>query len=362
MTTRKTVLTLLTLAACALIGAIYWHIHQSTGTPVSDWAAQSDPTPTAAVETATITEGPISITADAFGVVATVPGSTQTFSVPFESRVVQIMVVTGQRIGENDPLLVIEPSPDTRLRLDLARQKLEAARKQLALAQGKVNLQLGTRQDLAAARDAVSSAKLELHSLNDRGIGGQKTILSEARGIVSSVGARQGQIVPAGAMLAETVGQDQIMVKIGVEGEDAIRMQAGQKVTITPVNNPARVFDATVLRISRQVNPSTRLVNVYIKPENPSGLLLNEYVRALITAATRTGLLVPSRAIITEADTYALYTVEDGCAVKHTVIPGPADNGRTMVTGDSLKVGQQVVTVGVSQLTDGMAIKTGGIK
>lgn len=298
-------------------------------------------------------------TITAYGTVVPAPGEAETFSVPFECRVRKVLVTPGLAIAKDAPLLEIEPSPDTQLQLDQARSERDSAAAALKLLTQRVEMKLATRTDLLQGEQRVRDAELKLESLKKRGVDGSRAICADAPGIVSQITVQPGQIVSAGTALAETIGQNQITVRLGVEKEDVEHLQTGQAVRILPVNTTdGRVVDGQIRLITQQVNPQTRLVDVFVSPAAGAKLLLNEYVQARIVIAAHDALVVPWAAALPEDDHDTLYTVANGHAVKHTVTIGLQNDKQVEVTGQDLQEGQPVVVVGNSELSDGMAVET----
>jgi membrane fusion protein (multidrug efflux system) len=363
MTVRRIGRTVLVLAFAAGIGgAVYQSLHREPAkAPGTDGASPEEP-PVAKVKVVAIKEGTINVTVTAFGTVEAAQGATQTFSVPFESRVMRVLVVSGQQVESEDPLVELEPSPDTQLRLEQAYQERDAAKNQRDLARQRLEMKLSTRQDLLQAEQTLAAAELLVQSMESRGMARRQTIRANLRGIVSRVDVQQGQIVPAGAALVEIIEQGQVVVRLGLENEDVARLQAGQGVRIEPVHGPEQGFEGKILRITREVDPQTRLVGVYVAPPAGARLLLNQYVRGRVVTESRTGLVVPAEAVLPEEGSQVLYTVEDGHAVKREVEAGPESGDQTLVRGNGLQAGQQVVTVGNSQLEDGMAVEVQGAR
>jgi membrane fusion protein (multidrug efflux system) len=361
MTVRRIGRTVLVLAFVAGVGgAVYWTLLRDPATAPGTESVRPEETPVAKVKVVPLKEGTINVTVTAFGTVEAAQGGTEAFSVPFESRVTHVLVVGGQQVESEDPLVELEPSPDTQLRLEQAYQERNAAKNQRDLARQRLEMKLSTRQDLLQAEQTLAAAELLVQSMESRGMARKQTIRANVRGIVSRVDVQQGQIVPAGAALVETIEQGQIVVRLGLESEEVSRVQAGQGVRIEPVHGLEEGFEGKILRITREVNPQTRLVGVYIAPAAGARLLLNEYVRGCVVIESKTGLVVPSEAVLPEDGSHVLYTVEDGHAVKREVEPGPENEDRTLVRGNGLQAGQQVVTVGNSQLEDGMAVDVQG--
>jgi membrane fusion protein (multidrug efflux system) len=262
----------------------------------------------------------ITETISAYGTVVAAPGEAETFSVPFECRVRKVFVTPGLAIAQDTALLEIEPSPDTVLQLAEARSEQDSAANALQLVEQRVAMKLATRHDLLQAKQRLHDAQLRLASLKDRGIDGTRAIRATEAGVVSRIAVQPGAIVPAGMALVETIGQDQITIRIGVEDEDVGHLEQGQPVRILPVNaTDGRSVDGRIHLITHQVNPETRLVDVFVSPAASAGLLLNEYVVARIAIAAHDALVVPRAAVLPDDGQYVVYTVVDGRAARHVV-------------------------------------------
>jgi membrane fusion protein, multidrug efflux system len=96
---------------------------------------------------------------------------------------------------------------------------------------------------------------------------------------------------------------------------------------------------------------------VFVSLAPGSGLLLNEYIRASIVAASENALVVPREAVLPEEGRYVLYTVREGRAVKHIVSLGLQSDRLVQVLGEGLEENEPSVIVGNSELYEGMAVQ-----
>ena len=240
-----------------------------------------------------------------------------------------------------------------------AKNAAEAARKELKQTQERFNLKLATNQDLSAAEKTGRDAEAQLTALQRAGAGGDNRIHSDMSGVIAKVDAQDGQIVPPGGPLVEIVAENEIEVKLGVEPEDLSAAQEGAPITIVPVNDPnaARV-EGTIRLVTRRIDPTTRLVDVYVALPEGTKLLLDQYVRGDIQRTEKDALVVPRSAVLpNESREFEVFTVANNRVVKHTVKIG-AENPREMqVMADDLHDGDPVVTVGNYELEDGMTVE-----
>ena len=313
--------------------------------------------PIVCVQTVPIKKGTISESIVVYGSVIAAPGALQTVSIPFESQVLGVLVNEGQKVSEGDILLRFEPSSDTMLQLSQARNAYALAQQHYQQMERQREQKLITNEQLLQSKKAFDQAKLRLDSMKKRGIDGESRIASSVGGLVKKIYVQEGSIVAAGNPIIDIVAQNRIEVLLGVETEDIERVQTGQAVSLTRVNipTPTEVI-GKVRRISYAVNPTTRLVDVFVTLTSPAGFLLGEAIEGKIETTAAEGLIVPRAAVLPEGDRYVLFTVKDSRAVKHTVTIGVENATEYQVMGKDLRAGEDVVVLGNYELTDGMAV------
>lgn len=292
-----------------------------------------------------------------YGSTLPAPDESQTLSVPYESRVRRVLVTAGRVVELGTPLIEVEPSHETKLLLDGAREEQQTAKDQFKLMRQRLEMNLATRQDLLQAAQHLHAATLRANSLEKRGAGRSQLLQAATAGVVSLVHVRQGQIVPPGGSLVEMIGDEHILVRFGVEEEDRRLIHMGQRVRLLPVHGTGSApMEGEIRVVTQQVNLATRLVEVLAAPGPQDRLLLNEYVRGEIIIASNEGLVVPRSSVLQQETRFILYSVEDGHARSHVVRIGLENRNQVEVQGSDLHEGQQIVTVGQSQLREGMAV------
>jgi len=267
-----------TLVLIIIITALVW-IAQRFGAGKEEKGAG----PIAQVQVAKVERKTIAEKVTVYGSVVAQPGKTHSVSVAFETRVRHILVAPGQFVQENDPLIEIELSPGAQVQFQQAKNAAEAARKELKQTQERFNLKLATNQDLSAAEKTARDAEAQLTALQRAGAGGDNRIHSDMAGVIAKVDVQDGQIVSPGGPLVEIVAESEIAVKLGVEPEDLSAVQEGAPITIFPVNDPAAPkVEGSIRLVTRRIDPTTRLVDVYVALPEGTKLLLDQYVRGEI--------------------------------------------------------------------------------
>jgi len=310
------------------------------------------------VKTAPLRRGLIAETLMSYGTIVPRTDQIRSFSVPFESVIEKVYVNAGQQVDLNELLLSIAASPDTRLQLEQARIDRAAAHKQEALVQIRLDLKLATRQDLVTTHQLFEQADKKLRNLVRRGVGTKHEIRADAPALVYLINVSQGQIVPAGTNLLNTIPQNQLIVRLGIEPEDLREVQTGQPVQIRPVHVPdAEPLAGQIELLTRALDPQTRLVNVLVKPDRSNGLLLNDYVEGEIVIRTQEGLLAPRQALLPDGNGYSLFTVQNGYATKHHVRKGLENATKAEVITNDLQDGERIVISGNYELDNGSVVR-----
>lgn len=352
------------LVAAVLIGVglSYWPSFLTASHNHGDTAAHDGPTaeppePIAKVTVMDLRRRVIEETLTVYGSTLPAPDESQTLSVPYECRVRKVLVTTGRVVELGTPLIEVEPSHETKLLLDGAREEQRTAQDQFKLMQQRLEMNLATRQDLLQAEQHLHAATLRTNSLEKRGAGRSRILQAATAGVVSLVHVHQGQIVSPGGSLVEMIGDENILVRFGVEEEDRQFLKKGQRVRLFPVHGAGSApMDGEIRVVTQQVNLVTRLVEVLAAPGPRDRLLLNEYVRGEIIIAAQEGLVVPRSAVLQHEGQFMLYSVDAGHARGHAFHPGLGNRDQVEVRDSDLHEGQQIVLVGQSQLRDGMAV------
>jgi membrane fusion protein, multidrug efflux system len=340
----------------------YWFYRERQGSQTKPAGLEEQQsTPVGGVRVAPLRIAGLSKDITVYGDVVPAPGAIQVVSVPYEIRVRRLMVSERQKISAGDDLLEMEPSPNSLLELEQAQNARDIARQKLGHVRELFALKLATNAQILEAQEAARQAAVRLESLKRRGVDGKRIIRSEEAGLVGKVHIQEGAIVPAGNPLVEIIAQDRLEVRLGVEPGDAGRLVPGQFVRLSYVDVPsARETIGRISKISRAVNPVTRLLDVLVSLPRSAGYLLGEYILGRIRTASSYGLVVPRSAVLPDSAGHVLFTVRDGHAVKHIVRVLRESDKEVQVSGTGLKSGDKAVVEGNYELKDGMAVRIMG--
>ena len=315
-------LLIIVVLAVGILAAGYWWFSrgdQATYAEESTTAKEeSSQEPIASVKVAPVKNGTVAEEITVYGTIIPAAGAVQTISVPFESRVRRIRVTEAQRVSQGDAVLEIEPSADTSLQTQQARNDYESAKKALDYTQQRFDLKLATNDQLLQAKQTLEQAQAKLESMRRRGSEEPRTIRAE------------------------------FIDKIKI----------GQAVSLTRLNaTGSEKVSGRIRKISDAADPTTRLVQVFIDIPSSSKFLLGEYIAGKITVASAQGLIVPRSAILPKEENYVLFTVNNNRAKEHMVRLGLQNSKDVEVLAGDLRSSDSVVILGNYELKDGMAVK-----
>jgi RND family efflux transporter MFP subunit len=341
------------LVAAVLVAAGFWF--KSRHAAAEEEAAK----PAAKVETAALADQPIAQTIEVFGSIVASPAGDHVIAAPYDCVVRKVNVSVGATVAAGDVLLEVDPSPDAKLAADSVHSLQVLADSALTAVQQRYDLKLANNQDLLAAKQAAEDARLKVDSFAARGLGGDGRIAATAAGVVTKLELSAGTLVPTGTALVTVSTGGQLEARLGVEAADAGAVAAGQAVTLESSNRAeAEKVTAAIRSIGAALDPATGAAEARAPLPAGAPLFFGEHVRAQIELQKKDhALVVPRSAVLPDDDKQVIFTVKNGKAVRHEVKLGIATDELQEVSGEGLKAGDLVVTLGNYELEDGMAIQ-----
>lgn len=317
------------------------------------------PEPAALVSTQAAATRRMQEVLEAYGTVEFALARAATLSVQVESRVRELLVVSGAEVRRGQPLLILVPSPATQLELDKARRDAGLAAYESARLQRLRGDGLATEAEVQSAVTAAATAEALRDSLAQRaGPGGLRTLVSPRDGIVDALTARPGDVLAVGAVAARVAAADALQVHLGIEPEDLPQVAIGQSVQLAALSPGAPTMTAKIDALDRRVDPQTRLAAALVNLPPEQTLLPGATLRAWITVATHPdAVVVPRAALLYAAEKPYLFVVEAGKARRREVQLGFQDGAWAEIAAGT-HVGELVVVLGNAALEDGMAVRT----
>ena len=215
------------------------------------------------------------------------------------------------------------------------------------------------RQNYAAvhtARAAVDAAQTQVASA--RKAIADAVVAAPISGFVADRPADIGEYVTPSSKIATIVRTNPLRMRIDIPEQAVGSVQVGQSVSVTVSAYPDRTFSGRVHHISPSVTPNSRTLTVEAEVDNGDNLLKPGQfgtVRILLPQS-EPAVLVPLRAVRTEAGTSRVYVIRDGRAEQRIVQLGQTE-GDLVEIRTGLAADEVVATSNVEMLSDGMSVR-----
>lgn len=273
---------------------------------------------------------------------------------PVAGVVREALAVPGEAVEAGAPLFVITSAQvgELRARIAGAKDRVTAARAELARQKELLAGQVAAARDVAEARRELAAAQAEQRSLEaamavagDTTTTGDVTVTAPMAGVVLERAVARGAVVEAGATLATLVDPSSLWALVDVPEGEAGSVAVGQAVHITVAGV---LHEATIEQLSPSVDPRTRTVRARATLANPGGRLrAGQLARARIHVATAERAVAVPRAAIQRVEDATLVFVRTAPLVYEPRVVKAVRRAEDLVqvTG-RLRPGDEVVTVG----------------
>lgn len=243
---------------------------------------------------------------------------------------------------------------------DVSRSAYDQQRAQRDQLQQQYEAQLTqARQNYAGvqtARAAVDSAQTQISQA--RKAIADAVVVAPMSGYVSDRPVALGEYVATTNKVATIVRTNPLRMKIDVPEQAVGEVQVGQSVSLTVSAYPDRTFNGRIARVSPSITATSRTLTVEAEVENGGNILKPGQfatVRILLPQSAP-AVLVPARAVRTEAGTSRVFVIKDGRAQERLVQLGQTE-GDLIEIKAGISADESVATSNIEQLSDGMAVR-----
>lgn len=316
--------------------------------------AAADDTPSVAAKLAPLTKGSLPDIITVYGQVGPDTASRHVLIAPVEADVTNVFVRTGEPVKKGQNLVELTPSPASQSSYEQARSALSVADDVVQRTRSLVASHLATQQDLAQAEKNATDARATFNALSAQGAAGPHDITAPFDSIVTQLQATPGDIVSAGSPVVELVQPDGLMVIAGVVPSDAMSVNTGDAVTLTPIDGGQPIQGSVSFRGSF-VDAANGLVPVDVSlPQGEA--LLGEMFRADIDVGNINGYLVPHHAVLIDDSGEPYVMVSNKMVAKQVSVKVLVSNGNQDVITGPLDPSMPLVVDGAYQMSDGTPI------
>ena len=306
------------------------------------------------VELGTVTRGSIARTAMVSGTVE--PIRTIGVNSQLSGALLQVLVQEGDRVRAGAPLARLDDRELTS-QVAAAEASFQVAEAAYQRAEQLRERKVITVPEYERDRTAYAAAKSQLDQLRTRA--GYATVRAPITGVITEKLVEAGDVVGTNARLFNLADVSSLVVRAGVSELDVVELQMGDPVHLNLDALPGRVLTGHIRRIFPSGDPTTRLVPVEVVIDPASAALVRPGFLARVEFALSTHdnvLLIPASALIGAQGNEAVFSVQEGKAVRRTVETGLDSQGMVEVR-NGLKEGEQIVVVGGNTLRDGMTVR-----
>jgi len=245
--------------------------------------------------------------------------------------------------------------------------ELQTAKNSYETAEASVN---SARTQVEAARAAVSQAEASLATAKENL--SFCYVKSPANGYVGSLPYKVGALVsPSSADPVTTVSDNNtVEVYFSMTEADILKLARTDGNIQNAIQNFPAVqlkladgsiynHEGTVVKASGVIDATTGTVSVIARFANPEHLLKSGGAGTVVVAqANNNAIVIPQSATSQVQDKIFVYTVDGNNKVHYTEIQvNPQNDGKNYIVTSGLKMGDKIVTQGLSSLEDGAEIK-----
>lgn len=265
-----------------------------------------------------------------------------------------VTVKPGDHVTAGEKIATLD-TDSQQIAYDKANLALQDAQATLTRTEQLAKTAAASDVQVATAQLAVNNAKL---ALNDAKVAlDQRTIISPIDGVVGLIQVTPGNLVNAQTVVTTIEDSTEILVDFWVPERYSGQMILGMPVKATSAALPSKTFDGTITGIDNKIDPDSRTLQIQATLPNPDGM-----IKAGMSFSIDMGF--PGETF-TSVDPLSIQWSTDGAYVwkvvdnkaqmaKVTIIQRNSDG--VLVQGD-VKQGDAVVTQGVLQLSQGMAVR-----
>ena len=248
------------------------------------------------------------------GVIDVPPSNTVSVSFPFGGYLKSINLLPGTPVKKGQVLAVVEDKEIVQIQQDylVARSRLEYAtldfERQKLLNEEKANsnkvfeqarMEKQTQEVLVKSLgEKLRLAGIDPARLSESSISRRVNILSPVSGFVSKVNVNTGRFIQPTDVLFELIDPSHIHASLTVFEKDLVRIRKGQKVFVSLVDDPEKVYTSEVFEITKGVDEN-RAGSIHCHFERlPVNVRPGMYVNARINLNERNALSVPEEALV----------------------------------------------------------------
>ncbi|WP_306410046.1 efflux RND transporter periplasmic adaptor subunit [Herbaspirillum sp. RV1423] len=284
----------------------------------------------------------------------------------------EVLVRAGEAVSAGQVLIRMDTS-EYQAKVEQAKGALVASRGQLDIATKARDNNLALLDKGFISRNAFDNAasQFDIAKANVDTARGALDVAQKAlddtvikapiSGMISSRTIEPGEKIAIDNKLLEVVDLRQMELEAPVPTADILKVQLGQEVLVRVEGLPDAV-SGKVVRINPATQSGSRSIMVYVRIDNPQGLLrAGMFADASLTLDKRDNVLtVPQTAIRNDGDKSYVYAIENGKLARRDVAPGLHgidSKGNAVEISSGLQSGARIVKANLGNLNSGTPVR-----
>lgn len=286
-----------------------------------------------------------------------------------DGRVTQRLVNVGDSVRKGKLVATLDPQNEESS-LEGARAQLAAARAQQVEAKSNFDRMRDLVADNAVSRAMFEQAESALKSA-ESAVGAAQSqvaladnrlsytrLVSDATGVVTSVGAEVGEVVAAGRMIAEVAKDDARDAVFDFPAAVKDALPADPDIVVSLTMNPGLSATGRIREVAPRADPVTGTFRVRVRlVDPPPAMRLGTTVTARLKRSAIDGYVIPASALVRndrKASVWIVDPVSGTVAMKGVDV---ADYEQDTVIAKGLAFGDIVVTAGAHALHVGQKVR-----
>ena len=252
---------------------------------------------------------------------------------------VSVREVTMHSLKENLPVMGrVIPAHDTKVSSQYAGR--------IMLLKKSLGSYVKKNEIIVEIRKKEAEVLHKTHPINDLGVA------APISGFVSEIYASPGEVIAAGQPVLRIIASEKPHLSVSVPGEFIKRVKEGLPLT---VKKNGKNFESRISHIIPVADPASGLFQA-LAPLKERFFYPGEVCLVTLHLSEKTVLAVPRSALLTRDGQQVIFVVIGGKAQKRVVVTGIRTD-KLIEIKEGLKIGEQAVTTGNYQLSDGVAVR-----
>jgi len=240
---------------------------------------------------------------------------------------------------------------------DLHTAKLRVKAAQAALRQA----QQGSLQVQAKLQDTQAAVESIRQKNADLAVAQMNVAYTELRSPISGKVTHRllnpGDMADTTNPVVEIADTHSLNLVANIPAEDGTAICVGMPARVTAANAPSRTFTGTVVNVG-EVDPQSGMLVVRISVPSDGALKVGAFASAdIITHTDRAAIVVPKSAVLSRDSHDVLFTVSKDNTAHQVNVKIGAQQGDMIEILSGIRPGDQVISLGQYELTDGAKIR-----